>query len=68
MVELQVHLSHLQKQRKKADREKEEVEHRKEIAQIQLREKQHYLQKYYNELDRKFRGGREDLFSGLKKL
>lgn len=34
----------------------------------QLKEKQIYLQKYYDELDRKFRGGRDDLFAGLKKL
>lgn len=35
---------------------------------MQLKEKQFYLQRYYEELDRKFRGGRDDLFAGLKKL
>ena len=68
MVELQVQLSQLQKQRKKADRELEEIVCKKEIAAVQLKEKQHYLKKFYNELDKHFRGGREDLFAGLKKL
>ena len=46
----------------------EEARKKKELAELQLKEKQVYLKRYYEELDRKFRGGRDDLFAGLKKL
>ena len=58
MVELQVRLSQLQKQRKKSDRELEDITTKKEILAVQLKEKQHYLNKFYYELDKNFRGGR----------
>jgi hypothetical protein len=66
--ELEVELGHLSKQRRKAERAAEEVRQKKELALAQFKEKQCYLKKYYDELDRKFRGGRDDLFAGLKKL
>ena len=66
--ELKAELNHLQKQRRKGDKLVEEASQRRALAGIQLKEKQFYLQRYHDGLDRKFRGGRDDLFAGLKKL
>ena len=56
------------KRRKKAKRTLEEAVGRRDQAQRDVRDKKCYLQKYYEELDRKFRGNREDLFASLAKL
>ena len=58
----------MQKKKKKADKSAEDATARKELAIVQFKEKQSYLQKYYQQLDQKFKGGRDDLFAGLKKL
>lgn len=68
MAELQNHLKSLQKAKRKVEKLVQEAAHKKETAELQLREKQFYLQRYYEQLDKKFRGGRDDLFAGLKKL
>lgn len=41
---------------------------RRDQAHRDVRDKRCYLQKYYEELDRKFRGNREDLFASLARL
>ena len=56
------------RKRRKNEKMAEEARKKKELAELQLKEKQVYLKRYYEELDRKFRGGRDDLFAGLKKL
>lgn len=41
---------------------------KRDQAILDAKEKRHYLHRYYEELDRKFRGGREDLFASLTRL
>jgi hypothetical protein len=58
----------LVKRRKRADRTLEDAINKRDQSQLECKEKRCYLQRYYEELDRKFRGGREDLFASLARL
>lgn len=68
MEELKNHYEKLTKRRRKADKVLEEAIARRDQALAECKQKRCYLEKYYEELDRKFRGGKDELFSNLARL
>lgn len=56
------------KKRRKADKVLEEAIARRDQALVECKQKRCYLEKYYEELNRKFRGGKDELFSNLARL
>lgn len=68
MEERKNELDLLIKKRKKADKVLEEAVNKRNQASLNCKEKRCYLEKYYQELDRKFKGGKEELFNNLAKL
>ena len=55
------------RERRKNEKKIEDAKIRRDRAKNEASQKRHYLSKYHQELDKKFRGNREDLFAGLAK-
>jgi hypothetical protein len=68
MFELQTQYDGLVKRRKKAERGLTDVIQKRDQTLADLKEKQYFFNRYQNELDKRFRGGKEELFGGLEKL
>ena len=68
MFELQTQYDAYVKRRNKAERGLTEVIQQRNQTLADLKQKQFFFQRYQNELDKRFRGGKEELFNGLEKL